>query len=202
MASDLRQQRLPAARRRSQLLEVAQQLFGARGFHDTSMEDIADAAGVTKPVLYQHFPSKRDLYLELLQAVGDELLEAVTSSATAASGPQQQVRAGFDAYFWFVSERTSAFRVLFGTGARTTDEFSELVRQFEASVAGTIGSLIEAGVSCEHRELLGYAIVGLAEVTARQWLARNRTGGGGGLEQLDPAEGQRLAGQLADLVWA
>ena len=61
--------RLPAARRRRQLLDVALELFAARGYHTTSMNDIAEAAGVTKPVLYQHFRSKRELYLELLEDV-------------------------------------------------------------------------------------------------------------------------------------
>ncbi len=201
MASVLRRSRLPAARRRSQLLDEAQELFGARGFHKTSMDDIAEAAGVTKPVLYQHFPSKRDLYLELLRKVGDDLLEAVATSASAAPGPQDRVRAGFVAYFRFVVERSSAFRVLFGTGARVTDEFSETVRGVEASVAEAISSFIQADVDADHRQLLGYAIVGLAEVTARQWVARNKLPDGN-LRPLDPAEGQRLANQLADLVWA
>ena len=58
--------RLPAEQRRTQLLEVAIEIFAERGFHATSMDDIAEAAGVTKPVLYQHFRSKRDLYREVL----------------------------------------------------------------------------------------------------------------------------------------
>ena len=58
--------RLPAHERRRQLLDVALDVFAADGFHSTSMNDVAEAAGVTKPVLYQHFASKRQLYLELL----------------------------------------------------------------------------------------------------------------------------------------
>src|SRR5947208_2501628 len=113
--SDVRP-RLPAARRRSQLLEVALERFAAAGFHGTSMEEIADAAGVTKPVLYQHFGSKRTLYLELLETVGQELLEAVRESVAAEDDPYQRVLAGFRAYFRFVCERTSAFQLLFGGG--------------------------------------------------------------------------------------
>ena len=86
--------RLPAARRRDQLLDVALDRFGAQGYHDTSMEEIADGAGVTKPVLYQHFPSKRELYLELLETVGASLTAAVTSSASEST-PHQQLLAGF-----------------------------------------------------------------------------------------------------------
>ena len=72
--------RLPAAERRRQLLDVALEAFAANGFHVTSMDDIAEAAGVTKPVLYQHFRSKRALYLELLDDVGARLMEAITKA--------------------------------------------------------------------------------------------------------------------------
>ena len=166
-----RQQRLPAARRRDQLLDVALGLFGAHGYHETSMEDIAEAAGVTKPVLYQHFPSKRRLYLELLETVGSELTDAVTSSASAST-PHQQVLAGFRAYFRFVARRPSAFRLLFGSGARRRDEFADAVRVVEDNLARTIAGYIDAGLDPEHRAVLGYAIVGLAEVTGRQWASQ------------------------------
>ena len=58
--------RMPAAQRRTQLMDVAMRVFSREGYHGATMADVADAAGVTKPVLYQHFPSKRDLYLALL----------------------------------------------------------------------------------------------------------------------------------------
>ncbi|MGZ6966617.1 MAG: helix-turn-helix domain-containing protein, partial [Acidimicrobiia bacterium] len=61
--------RLPAEQRRTQLVAVAVEVFGERGFHATSMDEVAEAAGVTKPVLYQHFPSKRALFRELLDDV-------------------------------------------------------------------------------------------------------------------------------------
>jgi AcrR family transcriptional regulator len=172
-------------------------LFGAQGFHDTSMEEIADEAGVTKPVVYQHFSSKRDLYLEVLRSVGEEMLRAIESSATSASTPHQQVLAGFDAYFSFVGANPSAFRILFGSGARLSEDFSEVVQEFEGQVAATIGGFIEAGVDREHRRLLGYAIVGLAEVSARRWVVESEPA-----SKLDPAEGQLIAQRLAELVWA
>src|SRR2546427_12477455 len=80
--------RLPAPRRRHQLLDVARELFAAGGFHATSMDDVAEAAGVTKPVLYQHFPSKRALYRELLEDVGARLLADIRS-ATAPAGTRR-----------------------------------------------------------------------------------------------------------------
>jgi AcrR family transcriptional regulator len=192
--SELRQ-RLPAAERRTQLLEVALDKFAASGFHSTSMEEIADAAGVTKPVLYQHFPSKRKLYRELLDMVGGELLELVTRSAEAEKQPYQRVLAGFRAYFRFVGVNTSAFQLLFGSGARRNDEFADSVATLEESIAATIGTFIEADIDQGHRDLLGYAIVGLAEVAGRRWVSQSSG-------SLNPTDGDRLAIRLADLVWA
>jgi AcrR family transcriptional regulator len=204
VSSSVRQRRLPAARRRDQLLAAALDRFGAQGFHDTSMEDIAEEAGVTKPVLYQHFPSKRTLYIELLETVGGELRRAIADGAVNAVGPAQRVRAGFEAYFGFVSERTSSFKLLFNSAARQGDEFSGVIRRLEDDIAAMISELIDAPVERDHRELLGYGIVGLAEVTARQWVLRADADADGeaAVRTLDPAEGLSLAHRLADLVWA
>src|SRR6476469_8330062 len=77
--------RLPAEQRRTQLLGVAVEIFAERGFHATSMDDIAEAAGVTKPVLYQHFPSKRALYRELLDDVDRQLTERLVVATIGRS---------------------------------------------------------------------------------------------------------------------
>lgn len=193
-AADTRQ-RLPAAARRTQLLEVALDRFAGGGYHTTSMEEIADAAGVTKPVLYQHFRSKHELFLELLDTVGQTLLAEVEARAAAEQNPYQRVLAGFRAYFRFVCERTSAFQLVFGGGARLREEFAEPVRRLEEGMAGTIGRFIDADIDDAHRDLLGYAIVGLGEVSARRWVSR-RAG------ELDPGEADLMASRLADLVWA
>ena len=88
--------------------------------------------------------------------------------------------------------------MLFGSGARRTDEFADSVRKLEESVAATIGSFIDADIDDEHRDLLGYAIVGLAEVAGRRWVTQSESGDA----ELTKAEGDRLAQQLADLAWA
>ena len=69
--------RLPRDQRRIQLLDAASEVFAAKGYHAAAMDDIADVAGVSKPVLYQHFPSKLDLYLALLDQSCDRLVEVV-----------------------------------------------------------------------------------------------------------------------------
>jgi AcrR family transcriptional regulator len=183
--------RLPAARRRRQLLEVALGVFAGGGFHRTSMDDVAEAAGVTKPVLYQHFRSKRDLYLELLRDVGGQLMDAIGQATGGAAGPREQVEAGFAAYFRFVGEHPDAFRVLFGSGSRRDRQFAETVREVEGAIADAIAVLIEADVDADHRRLLAHGIVGLAEGTGRHWMASG--------QDLDP---DQVARRIADLAWA
>lgn len=194
------QRRLPAARRRRQLLAVALGSFAAAGYHATSMEGIADAAGVSKPVLYQHFASKAELFRELIVAVGTDLLEAVTAAAAAEDDPYRRVLAGFGAYFCFVGAQPAAFTLLFDSGARQAPEFSASVRSVESHIASTIGDLIEVDIEPPHRELLAFGIVGLAETTSRMWLERRD----GSLEDrtADRRESELMARRLADLVWA
>jgi AcrR family transcriptional regulator len=183
--------RRPAARRRQQLLEVALRVFGAQGFHLTSMNDVAEAAGVTKPVLYQHFRSKRDLYREVLTDVGDQLLSAITKATAAAASPHEQVELGFIAYFRFVSANEPAFRVLFGGGTRRDEEFAVQVAKVEAAIAEAIAALIEVeGLEAGQRRHLAHGLVGLAEGTSRLWMAD-------GAEE--PPEA--LASLVADFAW-
>ena len=96
--------RLPAPARREQILDVAVEVFARSGFHGASMNDVADAAGVTKPVLYQHFDSKQDLYMALLHEVGNRLLTAITKATAGVAGGRQQTEQGFLAYFQWVAD--------------------------------------------------------------------------------------------------
>src|SRR5437588_10206476 len=185
------QPRLPAVQRRRQLLDVSLDVFAQRGFHAASMAEVAEAAGVTKPVLYQHFGSKRDLYRELLDDVGQRLLEEVQKATAAAGSPRQQVAQGFEAYFRFVAEHESAFSLLFGGDRQERDEeFADAVRRVEDAMATAVAALIEADIDGEHRRLLAYGIVGLAEATSRYWVLEGR--------QEDPAT---LSRRVADLAW-
>ena len=109
-------QRLPAPARREQILDVALQVFAQHGFHGSSMNDVAEAAGVTKPVLYQHFDSKRDLYHSLLDEVGNRLLTSISKGVAEATDGKSQTRLGFRAYFRWVAEDHDAFLLLFAAG--------------------------------------------------------------------------------------
>ena len=162
--------RLPAARRRRQLLDVALRVFADKGFEGTAMTELAESAGVTKPVLYQHFRSKRDLYLQLLGGVGAALVEAVARAGSAASGPRQQVEAGFAAYFSFLDGNRSAFRLLLGAVAGRDPQLSATAARIEEDMADTVASLIVGDLDDNQRVALAHALVGMAEAVSRRWL--------------------------------
>jgi AcrR family transcriptional regulator len=183
--------RLPAAARRRQLLDSALDVFATRGFHGASMNDVADAAGVTKPVLYQHFESKRQLFVELLEDVGSRLGQLVAEATTAAEAPREKVEKGFAAYFRWIDGNRAAFSLLFGGSVRLDTEFADAVHQVESFLAEAIATLIEADLDDEHRRTIAHGIVGLAEGTGRHWIAD-------GLD-LDP---DILGRQVADLAYA
>ena len=124
--------RLPAAERRAGLVEAALTVFSAEGFKVATMDAVAAEAGVTKPVLYQHFPSKRELFHELIRDVARRLRSDVTDAIGAATSPHDMVRRGMRAVFTFVDERPEEFRLLYGEGVRSDEAFAVEVRGFEA----------------------------------------------------------------------
>jgi AcrR family transcriptional regulator len=183
--------RLPAEQRRVQLLDVAREVFAERGFHATSMDDLATSAGVTKPVLYQHFRSKRALYVELLEQVGAQLLDELGRATSAAPSGREQVERGFAAYFRWVAINPSAFRLLFGTSLRRDAEFATIVEGVLSAAIEAVTPLIDIDGPPEQRAILANAIVGLAESTSRRALAD-----GGEVENAE-----QLARWLAELTW-
>src|SRR5215467_3191041 len=135
--------RLPADQRRVQLLDVARKRFSEQGFHATSMDEIAEAAGVTKPVLYQHFPSKRALYTELLDDVDAQLVNRLVEATSTAATGRERVQQGFAAYFRFVATNRAAFRLLFGASVRNDPEFAMVADRAIERIADLIAELIE-----------------------------------------------------------
>jgi AcrR family transcriptional regulator len=161
------------------------------------MDDIAEAAGVTKPLVYQHFSSKRALYLELVDSIAQELLRAVSDAVVRADGPRQQVEMGFAAYFRLVINREAEFRLLYGRDHADDNELGRALRTVEDAIAAAIDPLISAGLDDNHRRLLAYAVVGMAEGASRQFMAERPT-----LDGAVEEEAQRLAQRMADLAWA
>ena len=183
--------RLPASARREQILDVSVQVFARNGFHSTSMNDVAEAAGVTKPVLYQHFDSKQDLYLALLDEAGNRLRSAITKAMSGAATGKEQTELGFRAYFHWVSDDHDAFLLLFGLRANRDEESTSAIRRITAATATAIAPLIAAGLEAEHQRVLAHGLVGIAEGVSRHLVESGVA--------FDP---DVLGSQIADLAWA
>jgi AcrR family transcriptional regulator len=184
-------QRLSAPARREQILDVALEVFANAGFHGASMNDIADAAGVTKPVLYQHFDSKRDLYQALIEGVGNRLRTNIDKATAEATDGKSQTELGFRAYFRWVADDHDGFRLLFGSGSRRDDEFNDAIRMITAESARAIAPLIAVDIDESHRETLAHAIVGLAEGASRRLVGLG--------QDFDP---DAIAAEVSALAWA
>jgi AcrR family transcriptional regulator len=135
--------RMRAPERRAQLLDVARRLFGTAGYHSVSMDAVAREAGVTKPILYDHFPSKHELYLALLDADLTSLHDRVRAALDAPTGNRERIRASFQTYFDFVDEHAQGFRLLMQETVGSEDDFRSLVESFRARILAEVADLIE-----------------------------------------------------------
>jgi len=186
-------ERLPAAERREQLLAVGRQVFAKNGYHDTAMTDIARAAGVTKPVLYQHFDSKRALYGAILSDVGDRLTEVVFTAAMSAEGPREQVSSGIHTAVEFVADNPYGFQVLLAAGSSSDPEWYRIAQGWRNSMAEQIAALIVVeGMVQAHQEALAYGVVGMVESMMGRWLDHED-------RKLDESQ---LADDLFALAWS
>ena len=170
-----RRTRMTRDARREQVLEIAQELFATQGYHHVSMDDIADQALVSKPVLYRHFPSKLDLYLAVVDRGGEALVKAVTealepiSAGAAEPGDGKPVvHALVRAYFSYVEAAGQSASLLFESDVTRDDDVRARVESASAETAGHICEVLErfTGLPHEHNELVATALVGMAQVAA------------------------------------
>lgn len=154
---------------------VARSVVADRGYHETTMADIAEEAGVTKPVLYQHFASKHDLYQTLLREIGDELRSRVVTAATTTDTPRERVTAGITAFVDYVAKEGDGFRILYSGINRHDDDWAMIMDDVEESMCDAVVALIDVpGLSEDRRRVIARAIIGLAETAVRYaWFDRN-----------------------------
>ena len=176
-APSRRTSRLPRGARRLQLLRAAQDVFVAQGFHAAAMDDIADRAGVSKPVLYQHFPGKRELYLALLEQQVDELTDRVRQAMDGTEDNRTRVDGAVGAYFDFIDADGEAFRLVFESDLRNDPDVRRLADRGARACIEAIAEVIavETGADPERALLLSAGMTGLAETSARWWLASKGT---------------------------
>jgi AcrR family transcriptional regulator len=164
--------RLPRQARRAQLLTAAREVFVAQGYHAAAMDDIAERAGVSKPVLYQHFPGKLDLYLALLDAGREQLVAAVKQALETTTVNKDRVTQVVAAYFDFVAHEAGAFRLIFESDLTNDPQVRQRVDDTNADCARLICQVIEDDTGLGHDEslMLAFGLTGLAQTTARHWL--------------------------------
>ncbi len=140
-----KRRRLSPAERRERILAGAMQVFAERGYDGTSMNEIARAAGITPAVIYDHFASKAELQIELLERETEELFGAVGAALEAApEEPAALMRAGVDAYFRYVEEHRYAWRMLFREPP-SDPAVAPTYRQLNARATQGIAAFLEAG---------------------------------------------------------
>ncbi|UOZ10052.1 MULTISPECIES: TetR/AcrR family transcriptional regulator [unclassified Amycolatopsis] len=169
--------RLPRTERRAQLLAAAQRVFAENGYHAAAMDEIAEVAGVSKPVLYQHFPGKLDLYIALLESHVDELVRRVQAALDSTTENKQRVPATVGAFFDFVSSDAGAFRMVFESDLRGEPAVQEAVdRATSASVDAITDTITaDAGLDEDKARLLAVGLVGMSQVSARFWLQHHQS---------------------------
>ena len=169
--------RLPRDERRATLLAAALEVFTASGYHAAGMDEIADQANVSKPVLYQHFPSKLDLYLAVLDIHCEYLVKDIRAAVASSQDNSERVLATVNAYFDYINREGEAFRLLFESDMTVEPQVHERLSKMTYDCASAFSDAIitETGISQESAMMLAVGLIGTVQTTARHWLARSET---------------------------
>jgi AcrR family transcriptional regulator len=183
--------RTPRAVREAQMVAAAERLFSERGYHGVSMDEIAAASGISKPMLYEYFGSKEKLFLACVERARGRLFEEIARAVRGRDEPEQALRAGIEAFLAFADQQRTTWAVLFGDGGT----FNEAAAAIRSEQAGLIAQLLrelpgwERDPDAEELEALAHIFVGAAEAIA--------------LWALDRPEAtlERVAGHLMSVLW-
>ena len=183
---------MPRKERRAQLLESARDAFVAHGYHAAAMDEIAERAGGSKPVLYQHFPGKLDLYLAVLDAACDTVVDNCREALASTQDNKQRVAATVRAFYDFVGNDTGSFRLVYESDLTSEPAVRERVDRTTTDCATMVAEVIaeDTGLPAEAAHLLAVSLVGMAQVSARFWL-----------DESSPIELDRAATLVAGLAW-
>ena len=175
-ASNRRGNRLPRDERRGQLLIVASDVFVDHGYHAAGMDEIAERAGVSKPVLYQHFSSKLELYLAVLRRHVDNLVSGVQQALSTTTDNRQRLHAAVQAFFDFIEHDSQGYRLIFENDYVSEPEVAAQVKVATESCIDAVFALIAADSGLEpHRaRMIAVSLVSISVDSARYWLDADR----------------------------
>ncbi len=168
--------RLPRDERRGQLLIAASDVFVDRGYHAAGMDEIAERAGVSKPVLYQHFSSKLELYLAVLQRHVDNLLQGVRGALSANTDNRLRLRAAVEAFFDFIEHDSQGYRLIFENDYVTEPQVSAQVKVATDSCTDAVFDLVssDSGLEAHRARMIAVGLVAISVDCARYWLNNDR----------------------------
>jgi AcrR family transcriptional regulator len=170
-----RNTRMPRSARRVQLLDAASEIFVERGYHSAGMDEIAIHAGVSKPVLYQHFPGKLDLYLAVLEEHAEAMVSQVRKALETTTDNRLRVRAAVQAFFDFIDQDHQGYRLIFESDALDPAAIRRVESATEACVDAVYGLVMhDSGLDPYRSRMLAAGLVGASQVNARYWLDARR----------------------------
>jgi AcrR family transcriptional regulator len=187
---------MPAAARREAILEAALDVFAAGGYHETSLDSVADRAGVSKALIYEHFASKRELHTALLERYVHELLARVLEAIGAVGRGEARLRAGIDAFLGFVEERRDAWRFVFRNF--TDPEIAGAIARLREEVAGAIAERMAMDAPPEFSrdpeiarelEMIAQELTGAVQALANWW------------DEHREVPRERIAQSVMDFAW-
>lgn len=191
----VQQTRLTADERRRRLLEAARRLFGEKGYRRSEVEELARLAGVTKPILYRHFPGgKAELFVAVLEEHVAGLLRMLWDAMASSSDPMERLHRGLDAYLRFAELHPQAFRLLADASADVDSRVNGRLRELRESIARGLATTIAdvmkgARLRTEGAPIYAHALLGGVESVVSWWL-ETRT-----------PDRQIVADHLLALVW-
>jgi AcrR family transcriptional regulator len=162
--------RLSAAQRRERILAAAEEVFAQRGYHGSSLDDVAKASGTSQALIYEHFESKRELHETLVNEHASELARRFAANAATGMVGEERLRAGVDVFFAWVQERREAWRALFRDAA--DPELAPLIDRLQAQATRAIVALVPAGgesVDDQQIEMYAQLTSGACQALANWW---------------------------------
>jgi AcrR family transcriptional regulator len=178
--------------RRSAVMRAGLEVFTEKGFHLTSMDDIAERAGVSKPILYRHFPSKHELYLGILDERVEAIVEQVRGAIEAESTNKARLKAAIACYFNLVDDADLGYRLIFESDFTMNHDVRARVEDVVSQVSRIVGAEVskQTGKSLGEANILAGGLAGMAQAAAWRWLRLGR-----------PVPIEKAIAQTLDLAW-
>lgn len=196
--SEKRRRRVPRQVREQQIIDVAVRVFAKRGYHPASVDEIAELAGISKPMVYLYLDSKEGLFLACLRREAERLVAAFQGAARGAGSPETRLWAGLTAFFSFVAEHRDSWVVLHRQAAQLSEAITEEVAEARRAVMAQVAGLVRDGVPegsgpvrpvDEEADFVAHALVGAAD-SLTDWMERH------------PDESpERVTRRLMNMVW-